>query len=378
MDVTTNIGRTIARERRAVGVTQEALAMHLGVTKAAVSKWELGLSLPDVSLLPRIASYFSLSLDELFDWRARLSEEEVAAIFARVCAEGREDVATAREHLRSAVSEHFSDWNLLLVMSSLLTTWSAMAEDDKEAADLRDEAAELLDRVLAGSDDPGTLSLARQAKATALFSAGDAEGAAALLEPLVRPRSDDTATVMLLASCYRRLGREDEATELLQVRRLAAAMLVLSSLLQEIGTSDDAAFVLAASDAARDVGAALSIEEVNPLLPVTLEAEAAGALLRAGEKDEALAALARAVDAAECLSSDEAASVPSPLLSRAVARLDPEQHGSAWAGHKRAQLDEARAAARAALVERLSDPSWEGLSGDARLASLRSRTAAWQ
>lgn len=307
MEPHVNIGATIARERCAAGVTQEALAKHLGVTKAAVSKWELGLSLPDVSLLPRIAAYFSLSLDELFDWRARLSEEEVAAIFARVCAEGREDVATAREHLRSVVSEHFSDWNLLLVMSSLLTTWSAMAESDGEAVGLRDEAAELL-----------------------------------------------------------------------QVRRLAAAMLVLSTLLQEIGASDDAAFVLAASSAACAVGDALSIEAVNPLFSVTLEGEAAAALLRAGERDEALAALARAVDAAERLSSDEAASASSPLLSRAVARLDPEQHGAAWAEHKRAQLAEARAAARAALVERLADPAWEGLADDPVLAQLRARVAAWQ
>lgn len=36
-----HICRTIARERRRLGITQEALAAHLGVSKAAVSKWEL-------------------------------------------------------------------------------------------------------------------------------------------------------------------------------------------------------------------------------------------------------------------------------------------------------------------------------------------------
>lgn len=38
-----NIGSVIAERRRAAGVTQDALAQHLGVTKAAVSKWELGV-----------------------------------------------------------------------------------------------------------------------------------------------------------------------------------------------------------------------------------------------------------------------------------------------------------------------------------------------
>ncbi len=62
MRETINIGRTIARERRRAGITQEALAEHLGVSKAAVSKWELGQSLPDMGLLPRIAAYFSLTM----------------------------------------------------------------------------------------------------------------------------------------------------------------------------------------------------------------------------------------------------------------------------------------------------------------------------
>ena len=44
MNTVVNIGRTIARERRRVCITQEQLADHLGVSKAAVSKWELGVS----------------------------------------------------------------------------------------------------------------------------------------------------------------------------------------------------------------------------------------------------------------------------------------------------------------------------------------------
>lgn len=217
MDARVNIGRTVARERRRRGVTQEELAAHLGVSKAAVSKWELCQSLPDVSLLPRIAAYFSLTLDELFDWRDELTEEESAALYAEVYAQGERDLAAAHERLRALAAEHCSDASLLLILASLLTMWatgmatpSAQAGERDGASDalpdaaaLAGEALALLDRVLEVATDPATLFLTHQQKATTLFQAGRHEEAAALLEPLVR-RQDAGAPTMLLASAYRR------------------------------------------------------------------------------------------------------------------------------------------------------------------------------
>lgn len=56
----------IAAYRKKLGMTQEALANQLGVTNQAVSKWESGQSCPDISLLPRLADLFGISIDELF------------------------------------------------------------------------------------------------------------------------------------------------------------------------------------------------------------------------------------------------------------------------------------------------------------------------
>ena len=52
--------------RTSRGITQEALASAMGVTAQAVSKWERGTTMPDVSILPELAVYFGVSLDELF------------------------------------------------------------------------------------------------------------------------------------------------------------------------------------------------------------------------------------------------------------------------------------------------------------------------
>lgn len=62
------IGEKIRAKRRERGLTQEELANILGVTKAAVSKWENEDSYPDITLLPQIAQIFHITMDELFDY----------------------------------------------------------------------------------------------------------------------------------------------------------------------------------------------------------------------------------------------------------------------------------------------------------------------
>ena len=180
-----------------------------------MSKWELEQSLPDVSLLPRIAAYFSLTLDELFDWRDELTEAESAALYAEVYALAEQDPAAAHERLRALAAAHYSDVNLLLMLASLLTVWVAgMAtpfaparEGDgsygemPDADTLVDEALALLDRAHEVATDPATLYLAQQQKATVLFQAGRHEEVATLLEPLVRRarrRRRDDAPYLLL------------------------------------------------------------------------------------------------------------------------------------------------------------------------------------
>lgn len=61
----TQLGAFIAENRRALGLTQKDLAARLHVTDKAVSKWERGLSYPDVTLLEPLADALGLNLTEL-------------------------------------------------------------------------------------------------------------------------------------------------------------------------------------------------------------------------------------------------------------------------------------------------------------------------
>lgn len=60
------IGKYIAEKRKNKGLTQAVLAEKLGVSDKAVSKWERGISLPDVSKYQELCSLLDITLNELF------------------------------------------------------------------------------------------------------------------------------------------------------------------------------------------------------------------------------------------------------------------------------------------------------------------------
>ena len=60
------IGDIIRKKREEKGLTQAQLAKTVGVTAKAVSKWETGAGLPDVSLFEPLSAALSLSVTELF------------------------------------------------------------------------------------------------------------------------------------------------------------------------------------------------------------------------------------------------------------------------------------------------------------------------
>lgn len=59
------LSENIANLRKEKSITQEQLASALNVTNQAVSKWESGKCYPDIELLPNIADFFGVSIDEL-------------------------------------------------------------------------------------------------------------------------------------------------------------------------------------------------------------------------------------------------------------------------------------------------------------------------
>lgn len=68
-----DIGHNIMTLRKQHGITQEKLAAEMGVSMAAVSKWETENSMPDIIMLCALADYFKVTTDELLG-RNRMEE----------------------------------------------------------------------------------------------------------------------------------------------------------------------------------------------------------------------------------------------------------------------------------------------------------------
>lgn len=88
------LGRRIARLRLARTATQERLAKELNVSPQAVSKWENDINYPDISLLPDLARFLGVSVDELLSG-ASASAQESASV---------QESAAARERATEVVS----------------------------------------------------------------------------------------------------------------------------------------------------------------------------------------------------------------------------------------------------------------------------------
>lgn len=71
------IGENIKRLRRERGITQEELAERMNISAPAVSKWERNESLPDITMILPLASYFGVTTDELLGFNETKNEERI-------------------------------------------------------------------------------------------------------------------------------------------------------------------------------------------------------------------------------------------------------------------------------------------------------------
>lgn len=103
------LGRRIARLRLAKTATQERLAKELNVSPQAVSKWENDINYPDISLLPDLARFLGVSVDELLSGASASAQETEAAQESAAEKSTAEVVSVAADEPAEIVEESAED-----------------------------------------------------------------------------------------------------------------------------------------------------------------------------------------------------------------------------------------------------------------------------
>lgn len=71
-----NLGNSLFNARKKSGLSQEAVAERLGVSRQTISKWETDDTLPDIRQSKSLAQLYHLSLDELIEFDVEIKEIE--------------------------------------------------------------------------------------------------------------------------------------------------------------------------------------------------------------------------------------------------------------------------------------------------------------
>lgn len=137
------INEKLKELRKNKGNTQEQLALHLGISQQSVGKWERGEGYPDITLLPAIASYYNVSVDNLLGVSEIEKQEKIDKYYEKSREYGYKGEVDKELELWLEAEKEFP--NSLDVAFSLMYLYSEKQEHEK--------AIKYAERVLAESTE---------------------------------------------------------------------------------------------------------------------------------------------------------------------------------------------------------------------------------
>ena len=282
--------------RRDNGLTQEDVANHLGITKAAVSKWECGHSFPDMALMPEIATLFAVSLDDLFGYSTYMEQSRIDGISQSAIAMFLTEPEKAMEYVRGQAKAHWSCSGLLHALALVLYSQVPqkpgfnMSPVEGEAYFYASEAERLFERMIQ-LNGIGSLHFGDIVPyATVLQWLGKSQEAKSLVEPLVS--KEPNLITLSFAQLLEKQGDKKEAIRVLQ-RGLLFSLIESASILQIMASmySDDEEHLAAVYDLSRQFAANPDYQALSVFMLPIITMTVAESKVAHGKEHEALALL---------------------------------------------------------------------------------------
>ena len=152
------LSKTLKDLRCKARKTQDELAAFLGISSQAISKWERSEGFPDITLLPKIASYFHVSVDELLGVDEIAKQEkirEITNVYNRIRhhipLDPNHNLDEGIEWIRQAIKEFPGDFFFQQLLASDLSWKGKTISDQAEKIKLLEEAITLCEDILARS-----------------------------------------------------------------------------------------------------------------------------------------------------------------------------------------------------------------------------------
>ena len=175
--------------------TQDDLALFLGISSQAVSKWERNEGYPDITLLPKIASYFHVSVDELLGVdelakQSRIDEitKEYNRIRHHVPLDPNYQLDEGIELIRNALKELPGIFFFEQLLAADLSWKGKNISDTSEKTQLFEEAISLCEDILARSTEDRWRDCAKQILLVMYADLGMTEKALELAYQMASPR----------------------------------------------------------------------------------------------------------------------------------------------------------------------------------------------
>ncbi|MFC3418988.1 helix-turn-helix domain-containing protein [Salinicoccus hispanicus] len=231
-----NVGQSILSNRKRIGYTQSDVAAFLNISKAAVSKWEKGHSLPEINYLARLAVLFDITLDELVNYSPQLSRQQIRTLYHKLAGMFEtDDYDDALEAVRNHAHRYYSCYRFLTVLTGLLLNHAYLKEDKTETFEL---AKQLISRVLLNSDSLHFKEQVTFFRAMIHLMEQQPSEAVDLLEDAALPKLPAST---LLAQSYQMQGGNQKAKAVLQIEVYQNIVFIIGDLTMMIksGLYDD-------------------------------------------------------------------------------------------------------------------------------------------
>lgn len=207
---TNKIGEIIAQKRKEAGLTQAEVAEYVGVSKPAVSKWESGHSLPDIALLPELASFFDISIDELMGYQPQMNEKNINNLYETlVDSLSKKHADEVFAECRYYIKRYYFCWPLILKMSAFLYNHYTLSSDPKEVIE---EILTYTERIEQYCDDLQVIKGAKYIRTCCFIQLGDYTEAEASAEQLIEPVLN---APVLLSYIYQAQGKSQESQQVI-------------------------------------------------------------------------------------------------------------------------------------------------------------------